>query len=161
MIHIQMKIYLYNLRIFHSSLYCTVPFCPSIYAYIIFTLWESIESLERGSFFFLFLFLFCFLFCGRKNVSWILFCNISDLQCCKCCACLSTLLANNNLGTDYSERLSFFSYENTACRNCKKHLLWHRFTLQQCPLLDLHGHDRYYKHKWAIVVILGSVHCHR
>lgn len=25
-----MKIYLYNLWIFHSSLYCTVPFCPSM-----------------------------------------------------------------------------------------------------------------------------------
>lgn len=33
---------------------CTVPFCPSIYAYIIFTLRESFESLERecGSCFF-------------------------------------------------------------------------------------------------------------
>lgn len=34
--------------IFHSSLYCTVPFCPSIYAYIIITLKESFESLECG-----------------------------------------------------------------------------------------------------------------
>lgn len=93
-----MKIYLYNLWIFHSSLYCTVPFCPSIYAYIIFTLRESIESLERECG-------FCFVW--KKNVPWILFCNVADLQCGKCCACLSSLLANNNLGTNYSERLVF------------------------------------------------------
>lgn len=94
-----MKIYLYNLWIFHSSLYCTVPFCPSIYAYIIVTLRESIESLERE----------CGLwFVWKKNVSWILFCIISDLHCGECYACLSSLLANNDLGVDYSERLDFF-----------------------------------------------------
>lgn len=94
-----MKIYLYNLWIFHSSLYCTVPFCPSIYAYIIVTMRESVESLERE----------CGLFvlCGRKMSLGFLFCNISDRQCGECRACLSSLLANNGLGTDYSERLVF------------------------------------------------------
>lgn len=94
-----MKIYLYNLWIFHSSLYCTVPFCPSIYAYIIVTLRESIETLERECG-------LCFMW--KKNVSWILFCNISDLQRVECYVCLSSLLANNNLGADYPERLVFF-----------------------------------------------------
>lgn len=55
-----MKIYLYNLWIFHSRLYCTVPHCPSIYAYIIVTLRESIESLERECG-------LCILLCGRER----------------------------------------------------------------------------------------------
>lgn len=96
---------------FHSSLYCTVPFCPSIYAYIIVTLRESVESLERECG-------LCFVWKSKMSLGFLL-CNISDLQCGESYACLSSLLANNDLGTDYSERL-VFPYENTACRNCKK-----------------------------------------
>lgn len=58
-------------------------------------------------------------FLRKKNVSWILFCNISDLQCGKCCACLSTLLANNGLGTDYSERLFFFPMRTQLVETAK------------------------------------------
>lgn len=58
-------------------------------------------------------------FLRKKNVSWILFCNISGLQCGKCCACLSTLLANNGLGTDYSERLFFFPMRTQLVETAK------------------------------------------
>lgn len=54
--------------IFHSSLYCTVPFCPSIYAYIVVTLKESFESLESVA---------CFV---KKNVTWFLFYNIVSVS---------------------------------------------------------------------------------
>lgn len=72
--------------IFHSSLYCTVPFCPSIYAYIIVTLRESIRLRERVW------------LVWMKNVSWILFRNISDLQGCECHACLSSPAGQHRFG---------------------------------------------------------------
>lgn len=119
MLHIQMKIYLYHLWNFHSSLYCTVPFVL-LSAYIIFTLRESFFSHMR-------VYVFC-----RREMSWILLCNVWDLQCGECCACLFISAGQQQLGIElqYLERLFFlFPYENTTCRNRKKHLLWHRFTL--------------------------------
>lgn len=108
-----------------TALYLFVHLC---YAYIIVTLRESIESLERES-----VCGFC-VFVWKKSVSGILFCNISNYQCGECCACLSSPLANNDSGgwllwKAWVFLSFFFPYENTACRNCKKHLLWHRFTL--------------------------------
>lgn len=122
----KMKIYLYNLWIFHSSLYCTVPFCPSKLCLHNCHL-EGVHRVtwERQS--------VCGLcFTWKKSVAGILF-FISNYQCGEHFACLSSLLANHFGGWLIWKAWVFFSlffpHENTACRNCKKHLLWHRFTL--------------------------------
>lgn len=69
-----------------------------------------------------------FVLCGRKMSLGFCFVISPIFSVVSAVHVFSTLLAKNDLGTDYSERL-VFPYENTACRNCKKHLLWHRFTL--------------------------------
>lgn len=89
---------------------CTVPFCPSIYAYIIFTLRESFESLERecGSWFFeeekcLLDFILQYLWSSVWQVLCVSF-NSAGQQ---------------RFGDWLLWKAIFFSYEDTACRNCK------------------------------------------
>lgn len=106
-----MKIYLYNLWIFHSRVY-TVPHCPSIYVYIIVTLRESIESLERECG-------LCVLLCGRETS--LGFCSVrSSVPLIPCVSFNPACRHFQGLIMLRGYFFFLFSNENTACRNCKK-----------------------------------------
>lgn len=109
-----MKIYLYNLWSLHSRLYCTVPHCPSIYAYIIVTLRESIESLERECG-------LCILLCGREmSLGFCSFRSSVPLMLCLSFNPVCRHLLRLIIWEAFF--FSFFSIENTACTNCKKNI---------------------------------------